>query len=192
KALIHYSLSDIRASSTAHCQPLVLDKGIPNTVQCAVSDPLMWFIDGTMINATDSTYRKIYGYIPNGGQLYIYHPKHNQIVNCSRNSISYCYHIILRQCHPDVCKNNGRCKLVDSNTPLERVTCICKHLSKGYRCDEKYESMIWVTVLLWLAVFFEIAMITGAIYRAENQKIYKGIIHRRFVNIISEPDELFR
>uniref|UniRef100_A0A183H7H6 EGF-like domain-containing protein n=1 Tax=Onchocerca flexuosa TaxID=387005 RepID=A0A183H7H6_9BILA len=187
-------LSDIRASSTAHCQPLVLDKGIPNTVQCAVSDPLMWFIDGTMINATDSTYRKMfvakfgkflriliiykkgtfqtiailsYGYIPNGGQLYIYHPKHNQIVNCSRNSISYCYHIILRQCHPDVCKNNGRCKLVDSNTPLERVTCICKHLSKGYRCDEKYESMIWVTVLLWLAVFFEIAMITGAIYRAE-------------------------
>uniref|UniRef100_A0A8R1TX34 Methuselah N-terminal domain-containing protein n=1 Tax=Onchocerca volvulus TaxID=6282 RepID=A0A8R1TX34_ONCVO len=169
-------MSDIRASSIAHCQPLVLDKGIPNTVQCAISDPLMWFIDGMMINATDLTYRKIYGYIPNGGQLYIYHPKHNQIVSCSRNSVFYCYHILLRKCHPDTCKNNGRCKLVDSKTPLERVTC----------------SMIWVTVLLWLAVFFEIAMISGAIYRAENQKIYKGIIHRRFVNIISEPDELFR
>ncbi|MCP9262497.1 hypothetical protein DINM_005875 [Dirofilaria immitis] len=107
--------------------------------------------------------------------------------------LSYGYvPIVLQGCNPDTCKNNGQCKLIDSMTPLERVTCICKHLSKGYRCDEKYQSMIWVTVLLWLAVSFEIIMIAGAIYRSENQQIYKGAIHRRFVDIICEPDELFR
>ncbi|EFO17275.1 hypothetical protein LOAG_11226 [Loa loa] len=176
----------------SQCQLLIWDKGIPNTVQCAISNPLKWFINENVLNTTDSTYRKIYGYVPNGRHLYVYHPKHNQVIKCSGNLTSYCYRIILNGCLPKTCQNNGRCKMIDSNTPIERVTCTCKYLTKGYKCNEKYESMAWVTLLLWLAVLFEIIMIIGAIYRNENQRIYKGVINRRFVDIIGEPDELFR
>ncbi|VDM10454.1 unnamed protein product [Wuchereria bancrofti] len=194
--IIHHHTIDISstyfASKIPHCQSLIWDKGIPNTVQCAISDPLKWYIGENIINTTDSRYRKIYGYIPDGRYLYVYHPKHNQIIKCSKNLTSYCYRTILKRCLPKTCQNNGQCKMIDSNTPIERVTCLCKHLSKGYKCNEKYESMAWVTVLLWLAVLFEITMIVGAIYRNENQNIYKGAINRRFVDIIGEPDELFQ
>uniref|UniRef100_A0A0R3RSW8 EGF-like domain-containing protein n=1 Tax=Elaeophora elaphi TaxID=1147741 RepID=A0A0R3RSW8_9BILA len=195
----------VLASTESHCKLLLWDKGIPNTVECDFNSS-KWFVDGREIDTTNSTYRKIYGYVPNGGKLYVYHPIHNQIITCSNYFISYCYRINLKRCEPKTCQNNGRCKMADSKTPIERVTCICKHLSKGYKCSESYRSMAWVTVLLWLAVLFEIMMIIGAIYRNHkkshsaitiiisyrNQKIYEGVIHRRFVDIIGEPKELFQ
>ncbi|KAL3985200.1 hypothetical protein ACH3XW_37640 [Acanthocheilonema viteae] len=128
--------SVILASTISQCRSLSWDKGVPNTVQCEIPNPSEWFVDERMINTTDSMYRKIYGYIPNGRQLYVYNPKHNQIINCSRHSTSYCYRIILKRCLPKTCQNNGRCEMIDSKTPIERITCICKHLSKGYKCGE--------------------------------------------------------
>lgn len=45
------------------------------------------------------------------------------------------YFTVLQKCFPNTCQN-GRCEMADPKTPIERVTCLCNHLWKGYKCSE--------------------------------------------------------